>query len=100
MENKLFSTRDLNLASVFITLKFPLVSIDFQVESDKIVGYMNFDGCKELYDAETKFWAGNLAVEPRNFIMNMRGLKAQLTNTFKGPRVDTSNFKRVNSYPP
>jgi len=94
MENKLFSTRDLNLASVFITLKFPLVSIDFQVEGDKIVGYMNFTGCKELYDAETKFWAGNLAVEPRTLILNMRGLKSQLTNTYKGPRVDTSTFKR------
>ena len=94
MENKIYSTRDLNLASVFITLKFPMESLDFQVEGEKTVGYMNFKECKEIHEVEKRYWQGQLAVEPRTFILNMRGLKAQLTNYYKGPRVNMNDFKR------
>ena len=95
MEKKLFSTRDINLATVLLTLKFTMDSVDFQVEGERQmpVGYFNFDDSQELRDAEAKYWRGMLAVEPRTFVTNLRGLKAQVSNVYKGPRQDYSKYK-------
>ena len=95
-EENIFSTRDLYLASTLVTLKFPIVGIDFQIEGEKNqpVGYFNFENTAELHDAESKYWSALLSVEPRSLINNMRGLKARVTNIYKGPRVDQSKFRK------
>lgn len=97
-KQKIFSTRDLYLASVLTTLKFPMAGIDFQIEGEKNqpVGYFNFEDSVELRDAEKKYWQMMLSVEPRTYVNNLRGLKAQVTNIYKGPRVNLSQFKKVN----
>ena len=84
---KFFSTRDIYLATTLITLRFTMVGLDFQIEGEKNnpVGYFKFENSPELREAEKKYWQGNLAVEPKLFITNMRGLKAQISNIYKGP---------------
>ena len=85
--NNQFSTRDLNLATTLITLRFEMTGIDYQVEGEKQrpVGYFNFEDSMELQEATRKFWSGDLSVEPRNFMNNLRGLKAQINNFYKSP---------------
>lgn len=96
-KTKIFSTRDLYLASALVTLKFYVVNIDYQIEGEKNqpVGYFNFEETPELKEAEKKYWQGLLSIEPRTYINNMRGLKAQVIGTYKGPRVDRSQFKTM-----
>lgn len=52
-QNELFSTRDLYLASVLVTLKFEMIGVDFQVEGERgtPVGYFNFKNVPELRNA-------------------------------------------------
>ena len=93
---KVFSTRDLYLAATLITLKFYMVGIDFQIEGEKNqpVGYFSFDDIPLLREAEKKYWQGLLVVEPRSFTMNQRSLKAQVTNIYKNPQLDTTRFDK------
>lgn len=93
-EKELFSTRDLYLASTLVSMKFFMVSVDFQIEGAKPVGYFNFEDTKELRETEQKYWQGQLKVEPRAFVTNLRGLKAQVSNVYNSPRVDISKFPK------
>jgi hypothetical protein len=94
--NETFSTRDLYLAATLMTLGFGIISVDYQVEGTRNmpVGYFNFEDSPEIKSAEQKYFQGSLAIEPRTFVTNLRGLKAQISNVYKGPRVDQSQFKR------
>lgn len=87
-EKELFSTRDIHLAATLVTLKCYMVGVDYQHEGDnpRLVGYFKFNDTEELRDIEKKYWQGLLSVEPRTFISNFRGLKAQITNTYKKPQ--------------
>lgn len=88
MENeKIFSTRDIYIASVLMTLGFFLEGIDYQIEGERQrpVGYFNFERTTALQETEKKYWAGKLAVEPKLFMMNLRSLKSQINNVYKNP---------------
>jgi len=94
MQNENFSTRDIYLASVLLSLKFSLASIDHQVEGFRptAVGYFNFVQTPELYEVEKKYWARKIALEPVKFIDNLYRLKAEVTGTFnKRARIDASS---------
>ena len=86
-ENEVFSTRDIYLAATLITLGFGMLSVDYQFEGarEMPVGYFRFNKSEELMTAEQGYWKGSLSVEPRAFITNMRGLKAQTSNSLKSP---------------
>jgi len=92
---KVFSTRDIYLASTLITLGFDTISIDFQIEGERglQVGYFNFDNNPELMEAQDKFWKGRVMIDPRQFITNMKGLKSQVNNEYKSPRPNVTKFK-------
>lgn len=86
--SKEYVTRDLYLAATLCTLKFQMIGIDYQIEGTgrkTPVGYFKFMNDERLQEAEKKFWAGQLAIEPRAFITSMRALKAEVTNAYKGP---------------
>lgn len=92
MENdSLFSTRDLYLAAVLITLKFPLQGTDFSIEGEKSlpVGYFKFLNTSSLQEAKQKYQQGLISVEPRLFITNMRSLKAEIANIFRNPHLNS-----------
>lgn len=91
MENEIFSTRDLYLAAALITLKFPLQGTDFSIEGEKSlpVGYFRFLNTEALQDAKKKYSQGLISVEPRMFITNMRTLKAEISNVFKNPHLNS-----------
>lgn len=87
MEEKIFSTRDLYLASTLLTLKFPVLGTDLQFEGikPKAIGYFKFTDTEELRKAKSDYNQGLLLVEPRMFINNLQGLKAEVTNMQVGP---------------
>ena len=83
----MFSTRDIYLAATLICLHFYVANIDYQVEgkSPRPVGYFQFEATPELQKAEKAFWQGKLAVEPRQFVTNFRGLYSQVNDKYKSP---------------
>lgn len=82
-----FSTRDLYLASTLVTLRFPLLGIDYQVEGikPKPIGYFKFEDTLELRDARNKYNQSLLLIEPKLFISNLQSLKAEVVNMFQNP---------------
>jgi hypothetical protein len=87
MEKNVFSTRDLYLASTLVTLKFPVIRIDFQIEGIKPrgIGYFNFDETPELLVARSQYNQGMVLVEPRMYINNLQSLKAEVINMQQNP---------------
>ena len=85
-----FSTRDIYLVATLLTMKFYNKNIDFQIEGVKNmpVGYFIFDLTDELEIVVDKFWRGEIKVEPRMFVNNLRSIRAQLTNMYKNPHND------------
>ena len=85
--HKTFSTRDLYLAATLVTLKFPLIGIDYQVEGikPKPIGYFNFVETASLLEARSQYNQSLLQIEPKLFISNMQSLKAEVVNMFQNP---------------
>ena len=81
------TTRDLYLASTLITLGFPMQNIVYQYEGQRTqpVGYFQFEKTPDLEAADKAYWAGKTSVEPRAFVMAMRGLKSQTASAYKSP---------------
>lgn len=95
-DEQIFSTRDIYLASTLVTLGFKIVGVDFQVEGvrNMPVGYFNFESTEDLAETEKKYWQGTIAVNPRDFITNMKGLKSQVNNVYKSPRAEYTRYKK------
>jgi len=83
-----FTTRDLYLSSVLVTLKFPLLKVDIQMEGQhqNAVGYFTFEKTEDLKHIESRYLHNDLLVEPRNYVAIMRNLKDQVTNIASAPR--------------
>jgi len=93
MENeKFFVTRDINLASTLLTLGFPLIGIDFQIEGERLrpVGYFKFKETADVLKAERLYSQKGLSVEPREFSENLRYLKSEVNNPKKNPYSEMS----------
>lgn len=92
MENQqtsnLYPTRDLPLAAALITLKFKLAGINYQCEGNQSnpVGYFNFTQTAELEQTLGKYLKGELLVEPKEFMYNVRALKSEVVSTYSNPR--------------
>lgn len=86
-KNDIYVTRDLYLAAAFLTLKFDVLDINFQIEGRKPdpVGYFTFEKTKDLLEAETQYFKGNLALEPREYVGNMKALKSRISNASRNP---------------
>ena len=91
-ENNIFSTRDLYLASTLVTLHFPLLGIDYQVEviRPKPIGYFKFENTPELHEVRSKYNQAMLLVEPKMFINNLQSLKAEVVNMFQNPNSEAN----------
>ncbi len=88
-----FSTRDIYLATTLVTLRFPLLGIDYQVEGvkPKPIGYFRFKNSTELHETRSKYNQSLLAVEPKLFISNLQSLKAEVVNMFQNPNHSASD---------
>lgn len=86
-KENVYSTRDLTLAAVLVSLKFPLQGVDLQIEGGRgqTVGYFKFDNTPEVQDAAQKFLQGMITLEPGNFMQTVRTLKAQVSNLTRNP---------------
>lgn len=87
VEEQNYSTRDLTLAATLVSLGFALQQIDYQIEGDKPnpIGYFLFENSDELQETLRQFWSGQVTVEPKEFINNMKGLKSQIHSYQKNP---------------
>lgn len=82
-----FMTRDLYLASTLVTLHFPLLGIDYQIEGikPKPIGYFKFEDSPQLHATRNDYNQSLLLVEPKLFISNLQSLKAEVVNMFQNP---------------
>jgi hypothetical protein len=64
-----------------------MIGIDFQIEGGqkRPVGYFKFDATPELEDTRKRYSQGMLSVEPKFFMTNLHGLKAEVENMYKSP---------------
>ncbi len=90
IQNNKFVSRDINLAATLMTLGFHVAGIQFQIEGNEnhTVGYFAFERTPELEQAERDYWNRALKIEPREFTLNMRSLKSQVSNIYKAPPQD------------
>ena len=90
-EKEYYSTRDINLAAVLMTMNQFMANVDFQIEGreGKMVGYFNFEKTPELEEIEKNYWHRKITVEPREFILNLRTLKSQVNSIYKNPNKKT-----------
>lgn len=84
---KIFSTRDLYLASTLVTLHFPMIGIDMQIEGikPKAIGYFKFHNTPELREARSKYNQSMILVEPRLYMASLQSLKAEVMNMQMNP---------------
>ena len=89
-ETNVFSTRDLTLAATLVSHKFLMIGLDFQIEGGqrKPVGYFKFEKTAELEDVRRRYSQGLLTVEPKLFMTQIHGLKAEVENVYKNPHTD------------
>ena len=93
-EAPVFSTRDLYLASTLVTLHFPLLGVDYQVEGikPKPIGYFKFEDTQELRDTRNQYNQSLLSVEPKLFISNLQSLKSEVVNMFQNPNSSMNRY--------
>lgn len=82
-----FATKDITLASTLVTLKFYMNGVDYQIEGEKIspICFFKFQNSKELQEAIKKYGQSLIAVEPKMFMTNLRGLKSEIDNYKNNP---------------
>jgi hypothetical protein len=87
-ERQPFMTRDLYLASTLVTLHFPLLGIDYQIEGikPKPIGYFKFEDTPQLHSTRNDYNQSLLLVEPKLFISNLQSLKSEVVNMFENPK--------------
>lgn len=93
---KIFSTKDLPLITTLTTLQFFHTEVDYQVEGERsqLVAYFSFEKTPELEEVLYNFRRGKIAVEPRQFMFNLREIKSQISSVFKSPKSNFSNYKK------
>lgn len=86
-DKAVFSTRDLTLAAVLITLKFRLEGTDVQYSGTKQTPdlYWKFYETPSLIEARQCYSQGLLQVEPKVFVTNLRSLKAEVVGAYSNP---------------
>jgi len=84
---KIFLTKDLPLITTLTTLNFFNVGVDYQVEGKRSqpVAYFSFEITADLEEAVDNYRRGKIAVEPRQFMFNLREIKAQISSVYKSP---------------
>lgn len=87
LEKEILSTRDLCLAATLVTLKFPMLGIDCEVEGAKKrpVGFFKFEKTSALEDTRVLYIQGFLSVEPKVFYSNLNTLKTEVIETISNP---------------
>lgn len=85
-----YTVRDLYLAAALLTLKFPVLDINVQMEGLKNtpIGYFTFENTGELTKAVNMYLNKEMRVEPIEYFSNVRNLKSQAINAGKNPFSD------------
>lgn len=76
-----FLTSDLPLITSLVSLRVNYTAIDTSNPSRAIFAFSNSDNLKTIV---SKFWKGELIVEPKSFCSVQRELKARIRNEVEG----------------
>lgn len=81
-QTRIFSTRDLNMAAVLMTLRFPLLGIDYQIEGTKSrpIGYFKFEQSPAIEDAKRRYLQSTIMVVPQSYDQAKEALKSEVCN--------------------
>lgn len=85
-EPRLFSTRDIYLASVLITCGIPLANIDYTVEGreSKRIGIFVFLDTPEARKIESDYFnVEDFKVDIKKYTQNFKTLKSRTNNNYK-----------------
>lgn len=87
MENEIFSSRDIYLAAVLVTLKFEMIGIDYQIlgNNNSPIGFFKFLDNPEIQKTKSMYVQGTLLVEPKAFVTNLKSLKSEIVNVYSNP---------------
>lgn len=82
VQDNIFSTRDLSLASTLMCLRFPLMGIDYQIEGmrSRPIGYFKFERTPAIEDAKKRYLQSMLMVVPQSYDQAKEALKAEVIN--------------------
>jgi len=89
-ENEFYATQDIYVAATLITIGYYMETVDYKIDERKKipVGIFKFKMTPELKEVEKKYLQDLIKVEPKTFINNLRGLKANTANVYKNPSTD------------
>lgn len=84
-EEEFYVTRDIKLAAILLTLKFPLEGYDIQYEGRKIspIFYFKFKNSDRIVEASVQAINRQINVEPFTFSSHMNTLKSIMVNEKK-----------------
>lgn len=87
-DSDFYLTQDIVLATTLVTLDFKLIKIDYQLEGFKKrpVGYFNFNNTQELQTAIIQYLNGDLSVNSKQYMNNVRELKIQINDFYRNPK--------------
>jgi len=100
MKNEnLYSTKDLLTAAAFVSLKFKIQGVDYQIEGykRKPVGFFKFENTQGLIEAEYKLAHKELAFEPLEFMATYHHLKSWVENAYNNPHIDFNEISKKGS---
>ena len=85
--DKTYVVRDLYLAAALLTMKFPVLEINVQLEGMKNIpiGYFTFETTPELTKAVNMYLNKEMRLEPIEYFGNVRQLKSQAISAGKNP---------------
>ena len=83
----IFSTRDLALAATLMTLRFPLLGIDYQIEGlrSRPIGYFKFEHTPAIDEAKRKYMQSLIMVIPQSYDQAKEALKSEVMNVRLNP---------------
>ena len=86
-DKKIFSTKDLLLASCLVTLGFQYDSVttSYEGQKNRPIGYWNFFDTEELSLARRQFNSGVLRIEPRALWQTLASLKSEVSSLQNNP---------------
>lgn len=77
MEKKVYQTSDINIAATLLSLNLDVIGID-PSNPDRVVFYFDENSDNGVAALVSKYWRGDLSVEPKSFMNCRRDLISRI----------------------
>ena len=82
-KNDGFSTRDITLVATLKAIGYNILFVEFQLENGRDVGYFTFEDSEALQKDVNRFYNGEILVEPKKFMLELKAAKSRVTSYYK-----------------